>query len=338
MKPSLTGVLCALGSFAIFSFHDVVVKLLAADYSAVQIAFFASLFTFPLVMIFLLGDDTDRSLRPRHPYWVLLRSLCATGNVLFSFYAFSVLPMAQTYAFFFATPLVVTMLAVPLLGERVGWHRGLAVAAGMVGILIVLRPGAAELQLGHIAALSGACCSATSAVIIRKIGRDERPIVMLMSPMLGNVLLMGCALPLAYRPMPMTHLAMSMAIAGLATIAGLLMISAYRRAEAALVAPMQYSQMIWGTIFGYLIFGHGIDGYTFLGSGVIMLSGIYIILRESRRTRLRKGGTDLLLRRREGTVDLGRLAAPEMTAPAISAMPVAEPAVPLAAANKENVS
>jgi S-adenosylmethionine uptake transporter len=320
LKSSLAGVLCALGSFAIFSLHDVVVKLLAAHYSAVQIAFFTSLFTFPLLTIFLLGDNTDRRLRPRHPYWVLLRSLCATGNVLFSFYAFSVLPMAQTYAFFFATPLVVTILAVPLLGERVGWHRGLAVAAGMVGILIVLRPGAAELQLGHIAALSGACCSATSAVIIRKIGRDERPVVMLISPMLSNVLLMGCALPLAYRPMPMSHLAMAMAIAGLATIAGLLMISAYRRAEAALVAPMQYSQMLWGTIFGYLIFGHGIDRYTFFGSGVIILSGIYIILRESRRSRRHGAGGDPLSGRK-GAANLGRLVAPEMTPPAISTIP-----------------
>lgn len=287
MKPSLAGALCALSSFATYACHDVLIKLLGAHYSSIQIVFFSALLGFPMVTVLLLGDRTDRSLRPRHPFWVLLRALCFVTNAVLCFYAFSVLPMAQTYAFLFATPLLVTILSVPLLGERVGLHRGLAVLAGMIGVLIVLRPGAAELATGHIAALSAACCGAMSSVIIRKIGRDERPIVLMMSPMLANVALLGVALPWVYRPMPIEHLGMLAAVAFGAMIGGLLLIAAYRRAEAVIVAPMQYSQMIWAVIFGYFIFAEKIDRYTLIGSLVIIGSGIYIVLRETRQSKRR---------------------------------------------------
>ncbi|MDP3959065.1 MAG: DMT family transporter [Pseudorhodobacter sp.] len=283
VKSNLRGALFALLSFAIFATHDVVVKFLGGLYSPVQIIFFSVLLGFPLVTVMLMSDRSDGHLRPVHPWWTALRTVSAVITGVSAFYAFSVLPLAQTYAILFAAPLLITLLAIPVLGEKVGLRRGLAIGAGLIGVLIVLRPGAAPLSLGHAAALAAAVFSSLASVIVRKIGQDERSVVLLLYPMTANFVVMGCALPFVYRPLPLEHLGLLGIIASFGFVAMLLIIVAYRSGEAVIVAPMQYSQMIWAAIFGYLIFGERPDLYTLIGAGVIIASGIYILLRERRR-------------------------------------------------------
>jgi S-adenosylmethionine uptake transporter len=282
VKSNLRGALMALIAFAIYSTHDVFVKFLGGHYSAFQIIFFSGLLSFPLVAMMLIGDRNDGNLRPRHPWWTLVRTVSTLITGASAFYAFSVLPMAQTYAILFATPLLITLLAIPVLGEKVGIRRGLAICVGLAGVLIVLRPTGAELGLGHAAALAAAVFSSLASVIVRKIGQDERSVVLLLFPMLANFVVMGAILPFVYKPMPIEHLGMVGIIAAFGIVASLFVISAYRSAEAVIVAPMQYSQMIWATIFGFLIFNEMPDQLTLIGATVIMCSGLYIVLRESR--------------------------------------------------------
>lgn len=281
-KSNLRGALMALAAFAIYSTHDVVVKFLGGQYSPIQLIFFSVLFGLPLVTLLLIGDRTDGNLRPRHPWWTLVRTVSSLITGVSAFYAFSVLPLAQTYSILFASPLLITLLAIPILGEKVGIRRGLAIAAGLLGVLIVLRPGGAELGLGHLAALTAAVCSSLASVIMRKIGQEERSAVLLLYPMLANFAVLGCALPFVYKPMPIEHLGMVFIISSFGFAAMLCMIVAYRAGEAVIVAPMQYSQMIWAAIYGYLIFDEKPDGMTWLGAGIIIASGIYIVLREGR--------------------------------------------------------
>jgi S-adenosylmethionine uptake transporter len=281
-NANLRGALYALLAFAIFATHDVVVKFLGASYSPIQIIFFSVLFGFPLVTIMLIRDPVDGNLRARHPWWSLLRTVSAVITGVTAFYAFSVLPLAQTYAILFATPILITLLAIPILGEKVGLRRGLAIVVGMAGVLIVLRPGGAELSLGHAAALVAAICSSLASVIVRRIGKEERSVVLLLYPMLGNFVVLGFALPFVYEPMPIMHLGMTGIIALFGFIAMIFVIAAYRSAEAVIVAPMQYSQMIWATIFGFFLFDEIPDAMTLVGAGVIIASGIYIVMRESR--------------------------------------------------------
>jgi S-adenosylmethionine uptake transporter len=280
---NLFGAVLALISFGIFATHDVVVKFLGGQYSAVQIIFFSVLFGFPLVMVMLIQDRSDGNLRPRHPWWTALRTGAAVVTGVTAFYAFSVLPLAQTYAILFATPLLITLLAIPILGEKVGIRRGIAVVVGLLGVMVVLRPGDADLSLGHAAALTAAVCSSLASVIVRKIGHEERAAVLLLYPMLANFLILGAALPLVYVPMPIAHLGMIGIIALFGFVAMLFIIAAYRRAEAVVVAPMQYSQMIWASIYGALIFDESLDTYTVVGSAIIMASGLYIVLREGKK-------------------------------------------------------
>ena len=281
MSPNLRGVFYSLMSFGIFATHDVAVKTLGGHYSPVQIIFFSVLLGFPLVTLLLITDRSDGNLRPKHPWWSTLRTLCAVVTGLSAFYAFSALPLAQTYAILFAAPLLITLLAIPILGERVGLRRGTAVLVGMIGVLIVLRPSVQPLELGHLAALASAVFWALSSVIARKIGSDERPAVLILYPMLANFVVLGIALPFVYKPMPIEDMGLIAVIASFGFVATLFIIAAYRNAEAVIVASMQYSQMLWAIFYGFLFFSEWPDNFTLVGAGVIMASGVYIVMREA---------------------------------------------------------
>ncbi len=284
MSPNAKGALLALLAFAIFATHDVIVKVLGGIYSPFQIVFYSVLLSFPLAMIMLMRDATPGTLVPVHPWWLALRTVAAVATGVSAFYAFSVLPLAQTYAILFAAPLLITILAIPVLGETVRIHRWMAVLVGLAGVLVVLRPGQTDLSLGHLAALVAAVGGSLASIVVRKIGSDERPVVMLLYPMMATFIIMACALPFVYKPMPIEHLGMLGIIAAFAWVAGRLVIAAYQAGEAAIIAPMQYSQIIWASIFGYLFFDEVIDGATALGAAIIIASGLYIVLRESRGT------------------------------------------------------
>ncbi len=276
------GALMALAAFAVFASHDVVVKFLGGSYSAFQIVFFSVLFGFPIVTFLLMREAKADNLRPKHPWWTLFRTVAVVITGYCAFYAFATLPLAQTYAILFASPLLITLFAIPMLGEKVGIHRGIAVVVGLMGVIVVLRPGSTELGLGHLFGLMAAFAGAFASIIVRKVGQEERSVVLILYPMMANFVIMGIALPFVYEPMPLVDLGASAVVAALALIANGLLIVGYRMANAVIVAPMQYSQIIWASIFGALLFDESIDTATVIGTGIIIASGVYIVLREDR--------------------------------------------------------
>lgn len=282
MSANAKGAVFALLGFALFSAHDVAVKYLGGHYSTFQIIFFSVLFGFPMVFLMHLRERNADNLFPKHPWWSLLRVIATVMTGVSAFYAFSVLPLAQTYAFLFGMPLLITVLSVPMLGERVGIHRGSAVIIGLIGVLVVLRPGYVELGLGHAAALTAAVCAAISSLIVRKIGNDERSIVLMIYPMFANLLLMATLLPGRYIPMTLFDLGTVATMAVLASLASLCIILAYKNGEASVVAPMHYSQMVWAIIYGYFFFSELPDQFTLIGTGIIISSGLYVVFRETR--------------------------------------------------------
>jgi S-adenosylmethionine uptake transporter len=199
-----------------------------------------------------------------------------------AFYAFSVLPLAEVYSLLFAFPLFVTVLSIPILGEVVRFQRWAAVGVGLIGVLIVLRPGATDITLGHMAALTAAFCSALGSVLVRKIGNEERSAVLILYPMLLAIVVMSLMQPAVYQPPSLLHLAMMALVGVFSVIAQHLIILAYRAAPAGVVAPSQYSQIIWATLFGMIFFGEHPDGWVAVGASVIIASGIFVVWRESR--------------------------------------------------------
>ena len=149
--------------------------------------------------------------------------------------------------------------------------------------MLATSAGDREFGLGHLAALNpAAVCGGFGSVIVRKIGHEERSVVLILYPMMANVVVMGAALPFVYQPMPGQDMAALAVIAGFALIATTLLIFAYRLAPAATVAPMQYSQIIWATIYGAIFFGEALEWATVIGTAVIVASGLYIVFREDR--------------------------------------------------------
>ncbi len=280
-RPSnLNGALLALLSFGIYATSDAIVKFMGASYSPFQNIFFSGLFGFPLVAILLMTDRSEGNLIPRKPAMTLLRSGLVVINALCGFYAFAKLPLSEAYPIFFASPLLITLFAIPMLGERVGLHRGLAILVGLGGVLVVLRPGQSHFGLGHLAAIAASVIFAVNSVLVRKTGQSERSVVIMLYPMIANTVVSGLALPFVYQPLPIQHLGLLAAMSTLGFIAGLFNIAAYRRAQAAIVAPMQYSQIIWATFFGVTIFHETSDLWTLVGTVIIIASGIYIVMRE----------------------------------------------------------
>lgn len=272
----------ALAGFAVFSTHDAMIKALASGYSVFQIIFFATLFSFVPLTITILSDRKTETFRPNNPGLVLLRSGLMVTSMATAFYAFATLPLTEVYSLLFTFPLLVTALSVPLLGEVVRAQRWAAVAIGLVGVLIVLRPGMTALSLGHFAALTAATSSALATIVVRKIGHSERSAVLIVYPMLVGVLVMGAVQPLVYHPPELRHLAM-MALVGLfSAFAQHLIIQAYRAAPAAVISPIQYSQILWATIFGMIFFNERPDIWVAVGASIIIASGLFVVWRESR--------------------------------------------------------
>ena len=197
-----------------------------------------------------------------------------------AFTAYSLMPLADAYAFIFATPLLITVLSVPLLGETVRWRRWSAVLVGFAGVLIMLQPGNGSFDLAAGAALAAATASALSIILVRKLSATETTASIAFYTNAAVAVVMACLLPIGFVPPSLADLAL-MALAGLTGGAALmLLIAGYRRAQAAVVAPFQYSQMLWGVLLGWLLWDDLPSTAIALGATIVVASGLYILYRE----------------------------------------------------------
>ena len=179
------------------------------------------------------------------------------------------------------SPLMIAGFAMPFLGEKLDLPRSLAILAGLVGVAVALRPGSTPLELGHLAAIASACLGACNYIVIRKTGGVERPGVLLLYPMAVQVLAVGIAMLWLWRPMTGAAVGMTFLMALQLVFGGLLILGAYRRAPVIVVAPMQYSQIIWAAALGWAVFGERIDGPTALGIGIIIAAGLFLLARSA---------------------------------------------------------
>jgi S-adenosylmethionine uptake transporter len=281
-SAGLTGALLGLASFGLYALCDVTIKFMGQDMTSVQVIFVAGLCSLPFILAQAAMAGGDRSLRPVLPGWVALRvGLILVNSVIVS-YTFTRLPLAQAYAIFFCMPLLITLFAVPMLGERLDLPRLLAVLTGLAGVLIALRPGSEPMALAHLTAIMGATLGALNSIILRLIGGRERAAVMMLYPALAQAIVLAAVMPFLWQPMSALHWGLGGMIGLFSTVAGLAIIRAYVRAPAIVVAPMQYSQIIWAAALGALIFGEAMDGPMILGIGVIVGAGLFLLWKAGR--------------------------------------------------------
>jgi S-adenosylmethionine uptake transporter len=275
----LLGLAFALFGFAIYSTHDAVVKTLN-DYSVFQIVFFAMLFSYVPFSIARIFENKPLSMSPANPMLLMIRAFLHVGSLCLGFYAFSTLPMVEAYVLLFCTPLIISVLAVFFLGEEIALFRWVAIALGLVGVVVVLRPSIESIQIGHLSALAAAFCGAGTAVISRKIAATENMATMILIPLLATIAVSGSALYFVYKPMPLGDLALMFLVGALGLVGQFSVLTGFKMAPAAFVGPMQYSQIVWAILFGYVFFNESIDQWVVVGSVITIISGVAIVLRE----------------------------------------------------------
>jgi S-adenosylmethionine uptake transporter len=165
LNPNLRGALLGLAAFGLYALYDMTIKLLGGDYSPVQILFFAMLFAVPALLVQILTDRNGGGLRPALPGWTVARSGAALFNGVLGAYGFAVLPLAECYAIFFTMPLMIALLAVVFLKEPMDLSRMLAIVAGFVGVLVVLRPGQSAILPAHGAVFAAAALGKVTAPV-----------------------------------------------------------------------------------------------------------------------------------------------------------------------------
>jgi drug/metabolite transporter (DMT)-like permease len=274
----LRGVLCMVLAVAAFSLMDASMKILAPYYPPVEITALRGLTSLPLVIVWALLDGGPAQLfRIRWPLHVLRGVLSVVMLVAFV-YGLKHLPLAETYSLFFVAPLLITMLAVPILGEHVGWRRWAAIVVGLSGTVIVLRPtGSGMFSLGGLAVLVSAACYALSAITVRVLGRTDstQSMVVWMLAMLSVIsLALAWADWVAIDPAHWKPLAV-LALTGAIGQWGIT--EAFRRAPASVVAPLEYTALVWGLALDWFLWDTLPDAWMLTGAGVIVLCGLYLL-------------------------------------------------------------
>jgi len=275
------GILFMLVTTFFWVTSDTLVKVLSADYSTVQILWARYTFHFALLLAFM-RHHLPVAVRTRLPFLQITRSSLTLVSTAFFFYALTRVPVADANAVFALTPVLVTVLSVPLLGEIVGPRRMFAAGLGFVGALIIIRPGLGEAQPFLLLALASGAVSALYQIMTRRLGRAE-PVVctVFYTPIAGLVVCTGLA-PFFWTQPDAWGWALMLALGLSSGIAHTCIVKAMEAAPASVISPYGYSSLVWATLLGFVVFGHLPDGFTVLGALLIVSGGLYIFYRERR--------------------------------------------------------
>lgn len=218
--------------------------------------------------------------RTQRPFGHAVRAAYGLISTVILFYAVSRMPLATVTAISFSMPLFLTALSVPLLGERVGWRRASATAAGFLGVLIVVNPDGALNWVAALA-LASALFYALAVIAVRQLSSSEPAVRIYVYYCVANILVCGAAMPWLWVWPTATDWAVFTLIGALGAVAQYCFLSAYRIAPAAIIAPFDYAQILFALMLGYLVWAELPTAQSFIGGAVIVASGLYIWRRET---------------------------------------------------------
>ena len=277
--PAILQVVCGV---VLFSMSDTMAKYLrAAAMPSVEIAW-GRYIVFVLFGVVIAGRRHLVGMRPRRASLQIVRAVTLLGSSVFFIGGLSALPLADAAAISFVSPAFITALSVLILREQVGVSRWIATLTGLIGVLIVIRPGSDSLQWAALYPLSSAACWATAMIVTRMIAASDRSETTLLWSSSIGLLILTAILPFTFRPPTLTETGLCLALGVFASSGQYLLILAYRRASASVLAPFSYVQLLSSATMGYLVFGALPDRLAFLGAGVIIASGLYTVYRERR--------------------------------------------------------
>jgi RarD protein len=271
------GPVLIMTAVALFVVMDTISKYLSRYYPVPAIVW-ARYFFHVLLVVVILGPRLGMGLvRTRRPGAQLLRGLLLAGSTLFFVFAISQMPLAETSSITFIAPVLVTLMGAFFLKEKVETARWLAVAGGFAGVLIIIRPGGAIFTWASMLPI---CCAASFAcyqILTRRLANLESPYTSIFYSGLVGSVMMSFVLPFVWVwPHSLYHAFLFIVIGIIGGLSHLILIKAYDYAPASRLAPFSYTQLIWVTVMGYLVFDHFPDHWSLIGIAVIMASGIYI--------------------------------------------------------------
>ncbi|KQX34089.1 hypothetical protein ASD04_17770 [Devosia sp. Root436] len=274
------GVLFAFLAYASFSVADALIKATGPAMSVFEIAFFTTTLSIIPAMLTKRGERWRDLYKLQHPRLVHLRCATAISGTACVMFAFTHIPFADVYAIGFLTPIVVTLLGVLVLKEHVALHRWLLLIISFLGVVLVIRPGVRDLQLGHLAIFCSVFFGGITTIILRHVAPRERRVSLVGLQVLYSGIVNGVLMiPFFVLPSP-EQLAVFLGIGLIGGTGGLLLIAAARRSPANLVAPVQYSQLIWAIVFGALFFGEYPDYVAIIGLVIVLAAGLANVLTE----------------------------------------------------------
>lgn len=273
------GILLMLLSIALFSAGDAVGKILVTDYPVAQFLLLRGVVSLVLLAPFMWRVGRDAFIRMQRPGIQVLRMLLSVGDIGLFFLAVVYLPLADVITFYLAVPVYVTALSALVLREKVGWQRGLAVAAGFVGVLIALQPSPATLTWPALVALAGSMCFAALMMLTRVV--RGTPDVVLTATHLAGTTLFGAVLTSFHFVVPDQRAALLYFLGGLLSVGAVLCLNrSLKLASAGVVAPYQYTMILWAIALGYAVFGDVPSVPMLIGCAIIVAAGLYIFLHE----------------------------------------------------------
>ena len=274
------GVILAFLAYASFSVADALIKVTGPTMSVFEIAFFTTSLSIIPAALTKRGERWRDIYKLRHPWLVHLRCATAISGTACVMFAFTHIPFADVYAIGFLTPIIVTLLGVVVLREYVAVHRWLLLIISFLGVVLVIRPGVRDLQLGHLAIFCSVFFGGITTIILRHVAPKERRVSLVGLQVLYSALFNGVLMiPTFVIPSP-EQLAVFLGIGLLGGTGGLLLIAAASRTPANLVAPVQYSQLIWAIVFGALFFGEYPDYVAVIGLVIVLAAGLANVLTE----------------------------------------------------------
>jgi drug/metabolite transporter (DMT)-like permease len=290
-RHPLAGILMYLGTMSLFPMGDAMLKLALATLSVPQTMLFrlGAFLLLALVFVALRGGIV-RALRTRHPFLQVLRGLLLLVDTALFSIAIQFIGIAATAAIYATGPLIATALAVPVLGEKVGWRRWTAVGVGFAGALLIIRPDAGVLGSASLLALAGAGAYGLYSVLTRRVGLDD-----MVETSFLYVAIVGAAVSaplglLEWRTPDATGWTLLMGMTAASLTAHVLMLNAYRLTPATTLAPFSYLSLANSTVIGVLVFSEELHPLSLAGALIVAGSGLYVGWRERVRAAERAGG------------------------------------------------
>lgn len=282
------GILCMIIGIGFYGLLDAGVKWLSSDYSSFQIAFFRSIFAFIALIPMIYFKGGVSILKTYRPYDHIVRGLIAFFASILFMISLKHMPLVDVTVISFASPLFVTALAIPVLKETVGPYRFFAVIIGFIGVLIVLQPGQSLITIEALIVLSATFFYAFSGLLTRKMSWTEDPVSITFWSMVIFTVITSLSLPFVWVTPNWSDL-IFLVLIGIAGGLGQLFVTlAFKFSPAVIVSPFEYSGLIWAIILGMLVWNEKPGYSVWIGSAIIILSGLFILYRETRQKPNRK--------------------------------------------------